>query len=201
MCFDYVLSCVVVLFCPIHMNSNWPITSHSKFVAWPPFVNPSFEIQMLVFSIQSFSWIFFFPPVCSCRIDLGEDVQEPHISSGQHLGIPVDFPWNIHPVIMKPSSFWGTVNAPNRSTAPGVFARPSLNGTSHRDFTTKTWGIFGVYTIDSTNLGFVPKWGIRQMAVEWGIHECMKQWSMTLFRTLYVQSNLKSSWRFWTLRG
>ena len=91
---------------------------------------------------------------------------------------------------MKPSSFWGTVNAPNRSTAPGVFARPGLNGTSHRDFTTKTWGIFGVYTIDSTNLGFVPKWGIHQMAVEWGIHECMKQWSMTLFRTLYVQSNV-----------
>ena len=91
MCFDYVFSCVVVLFCPIHMTSNWPITSHSKFVAWPPFVNPSFEIQMLVFSIQSFSWkCFFFPPVCSCRIDLGEDVQEPHISSGQHLGIP----WN-----------------------------------------------------------------------------------------------------------
>ena len=80
MCFDYVFSCVVVLFCPIHMTSNWPITSHSKFVAWPPFVNPSFEIQMLVFSIQSFSWkCFFFPCLLMQNWSRGRCTGTPHI--------------------------------------------------------------------------------------------------------------------------
>lgn len=145
--------------------------------------------------------ILFFSPVCSCRIDLGEDVQESHTSSGRHLGIPLDFPWNTHPVIMKPSSSWGAVNAPNRSTAPGVFARPGLNGTSHRDFTTKTWGIFGVYTNRLYESWLCPKMRYPpKMAVEWGIHQkCMKH--DTFSRTLYMFKATSFSWRFWILRG
>ena len=131
--FNYkFLSCVVVLLCPVHVASNWPITSHSKSVALPALVNPSFEIQMLVFSILRMIFCFF--PRCL--------LMPQNWSEGEMYTNPTELKANIEDVQSiseDPSSDHETISScrglsmPQILLAPaGVFARPGFAALNSR---------------------------------------------------------------------